>query len=177
MVQDTHSVLPECSCRMRYCQAHPNEGRSGAVWGTEQGTGKPGTRWRLSRELELSWTQQRGSCRVTFGAGPSLQHRAAAGHGMGRRAGQCPGTGLSGRMAQGRIGGEGLQLDKEGLLVSPNGVGELTLWTSRVPQSPRRPVFFRTLKAQSSPTITISTAMPSARACSRARPKFSRSPV
>ena len=52
-----------------------------------------------------------------------------------------------------------------------------TLCMSTVPQSPRRPAFFRTVKALSSPTTTISTGMPSARACSRARPKLSRSPV
>ena len=53
-----------------------------------------------------------------------------------------------------------------------------TLCTSMVPQSPLLPAAFPVLgRAQSSPTITIVTFIPSDLALSRAMPKLSRSPV
>ena len=53
-----------------------------------------------------------------------------------------------------------------------------TLWTSTVPARPRRPVAaVLSRSATSSATTTISAAIPSPRAISAARPKFSRSPV
>ena len=54
-----------------------------------------------------------------------------------------------------------------------------TLVTSTVPARPRRPAVTSSSasRATSSATVTISVAMPSARASWAARPKLSRSPV
>lgn len=94
---------------------------------------------------------------------------------------EAPVAGCGAGKGRAEVGqGSGEHWGRNGLLwggVTAGWARNPTLWMSTVPQSPRLPVFLRTEKAQSSPMTTISTGMPSARACSRARPKFSRSPV